>query len=308
MSRRAVISQTVSRYHCFFAASADIEQMRRMFLVGLLCCCGTVWGNSWTNPPRRAVAGLEHRTFRSASMKVDVGYNICLPPDYGATEERLPVIYYLHGYEGNESSYPEYAKYWRESLSRVGPSILVFVNGGESSFFCDTADGSVAGETVVKELIAHIDRTYRTIAERGGRALHGYSMGGFGALKLGFKHPEMFHSVVAYGATLATAEEMKKHLGKVYRRVFGGDKARFEASNPLTLLQRNASALRAGMRVCLFIGTKDEFLPANRQLHERLQALQVPASMHVISGARHKKDAIYEKVGSAGFECRMERR
>ena len=279
--------------------------MRRMFLLALLFCMGNSLfaTGSWNNPPRQGIKGLEHRTFRSASMKRDVGYNICLPPEYRDAKRQFPVVYYLHGYEGNESSYPAYANYWRQSLPRVGPSILVFVNGGETSFFSDAPDGSIAGETVVKELIAHVDQTWQTIAERSGRALHGYSMGGFGALKIGFKYPEMFHSIVAYGATLSTAEEMKKHLGKVYAKMFAGDKARFDANNPFALLERNAEQIRQGTRVCLIIGTKDEFLAANRRLNERLKALRISATLREVAGARHKKDAIYEKVGSAGFEC-----
>lgn len=234
-------------------------------------------------------------------MKVGVGYNICLPPEYRDEKKRFPVIYYLHGYEGNESSYLDYAKYWRQSLSRSGPMILVFVNGGETSFFCDAPDGSIMGETVVKELISHIDQTYRTIARREGRSLHGYSMGGFGALKLAFKYPDMFGSVVAYGATLSSAEQMKKHLEKVYTKTFGGDKARFDANNPLALLERNAKEIRQGIAVGLFVGSKDEFLSANRQLHERLKALRVRERFEEIPGARHKKEAIYEKAASRGF-------
>jgi enterochelin esterase-like enzyme len=161
------------------------------------------------------------------------------------------------------------------------------------------------GETVVRELIAHVDRTYRTQAERTGRSLHGYSMGGFGALKLAFKSPEMFGSVVAYGATLSTAEQMRKHLPEIYETMFGGSQERFEANNPLSLLQRNAAEIRKGTRVCLIIGSKDEFLPANRELHRQLTALQIPASFEEITGARHKKDSIYAKAGARGFDCNI---
>lgn len=234
-------------------------------------------------------------------MKTEVGYNICLPPEYSQEKKRLPVIYYLHGYKGNESSYLEYADYWRQSLSRSGPTILVFVNGGETSFFCDSADGSIRGESVIKELISHIDQTYRTMAQRAARSLHGYSMGGFGALKLAFKYPDMFGSVVAYGATLGSAQEMEKHLGKVYAKMFGGDKARFEANNPLALAEHNAEKIRQGTRVQLMIGTKDEFLPANRQLQRRLTTLGIDVACEEIRGARHKKEAIYEDAALPGF-------
>src|SRR6185503_16370515 len=140
-------------------------RVKVVLVIVVLLCSATGWSKtSWNNPPKGRISGLEHRTFHSASMKVDVGYNICLPPDYAAGKKRYPVVYYLHGYTGNESSYLDYAKYWRQSLSKTGPTILVFANGGETSFFCDAPDGSIMGETVVKELIAHIDQTFRTTA------------------------------------------------------------------------------------------------------------------------------------------------
>ena len=59
--------------------------------------------------------------------------------------------------------------------------ILVFPKGRHYSWYCDSADGTKPVETVIiKELIPHIDRTYRTVARREGRAIEGSSMGGFG--------------------------------------------------------------------------------------------------------------------------------
>ena len=116
-----------------------------MLLLGAL---PLVAKDSWNNPPRRTAPDLQHGTFHSSSLKTEVGYNICLPPQYSAQPaQRFPVIYYLHGYKGNESSYLEYADHWRAAAKASGPVILVFVNGGATSFFCDSPDGSVPGET-----------------------------------------------------------------------------------------------------------------------------------------------------------------
>lgn len=259
---------------------------------------------SWNNPPKRAAAPIQHGTFRSAALKAEVGYNICLPPQYSdKSSERFPVVYYLHGYEGNESSYLDYAKYWRQTVSRFGPSILVFVNGGETSFFCDSADGAVPAETViVKELIPHIDQKFRTITTASGRSLHGYSMGGFGALKLAFKFPETFGSAVAYGATLSDAADFKKHLGKVFAQVFGNDSKRFAENDPVALAERNAEKLRGHVAVSLIVGTKDEFLDRNRVLRDKLQQLKIPVAYEEVRGAGHKKDDLYEPAALHAFQ------
>jgi endo-1,4-beta-xylanase len=260
-----------------------------------------VGAERWNNPPRERFAELRHGTFRSASMKTDVGYNICLPPEYQRdAEQHFPVVYYLHGYEGSESSYLEYAGHWRNALAKSGPMILVFVNGGETSFFCDSPDGSVMGETVVKELVAHIDATYRTIPEARARSLHGYSMGGFGALKLAFKYPTTFGSAVSYGATLADAAEMKKHLGKVFQKMFR-DEQRFQANDPFALAEANAAKLRDAVAVQIVIGSKDEFVDRNRALHRKLDALKIPVEFRELPGVKHKKDSIYEHAAEEAF-------
>jgi S-formylglutathione hydrolase FrmB len=260
--------------------------------------------DSWNNPPKKNEPGVQHGTFRSEALKTDVGYNICLPAEYSAKpERRFPVIYYLHGYEGNESSYLEYSKYWREAVKRFGPVILVFVNGGETSFFCDSPNGAVPVETlVVKELIPHIDHKFRTITNSSARALHGYSMGGTGGLKLAFKYPQMFGSVVAYGAILGDVAEFKKHLGKVYAQMFGNDPKRFAENDPFVLAERNAERIRNRVAVSIVIGTKDEFLPRNRALHEKLQQLRIQHGYEEVRGAGHKKDDLYETAALRGFE------
>ena len=259
---------------------------------------------TWSNPPRRAGPGIQHGTFRSASLKTDVGYNVCLPAEYSAqSKQRFPVIYYLHGYEGNESSYLEYAKYWREACKRFGPTILVFVNGGENSFFCDSPDGSIPGETLIlKDLIPHIDGKFRTLAGRNGRSVHGYSMGGFGALKLGLKFPDTFGSVVAYGATLSDAASFKKHLPKVFTQMFGGDANRFAENDPLTLAERNVTPARENAAIDLIVGSKDEFLERNRALRQKLQQLKIKLSYEEVRGAGHDKDDLYEPAALRAFE------
>jgi len=260
--------------------------------------------SSWNNPPTRTPPDVRHETFRSAALKTDVGYNVCLPPQYDKdSKQRFPVIYYLHGYEGNESSFFDYAKYWRDAVKKFGPVILVFVNGGETSFFCDSPDSTVPGETLLmKELIPHIDQKFRTVANANGRSLHGYSMGGFGALKLAFKFPETFNSAVAYGATLADAAEFKKHLGKVFAQMFGNDAKRFAENDPFTLAERGAEKIRGHVVVDLIVGTKDDFLERNRALHEKLQQLKVLHSYEEVRGAGHKKDDLYEPAAIKAFE------
>ena len=132
------------------------------------------------------------------------------------------------------------------------------------------------------------------------RSLHGYSMGGFGALKLAFRHPELFGSAVAYGATLFSAEEMQKEAGKLYRNMFGS-RARFDANNPLALATANGAKLRDRVSVMIIIGTKDEFLSQNRALAQSLKANNLRHELVELAGVKHDKDPIYEKGAERAF-------
>jgi len=140
-----------------------------------LACSAAAGEEKWVNPPgkQKWPAGCQHGTFSSASMKLDVGYNIYLPPDYAASDRRFPVVYWLHGYGGNESyyAYPTYVGVLAEGIKakKVPPCICVFANAGASSWYADSKDGKVMGETVViNELIPHIDKT--TAPSRRGTA------------------------------------------------------------------------------------------------------------------------------------------
>jgi S-formylglutathione hydrolase FrmB len=270
--------------------------------VALLACIATATGkDNWNNPPKEKIPGLEHHTFRSEAVRAEVGFNVCLPPEYSREpQRRFPVVFYLHGYEGNESSYLDYVKHWRASLAQNGPCLLVFVNGGEASFFSDAPKGSLSAETmIVKELVPHVDAKFRTLGQPRARSLHGYSMGGFGALKLAFKHADVFGSVVAYGATLSDAAEFQKHLGKVYAQMFGSHE-RYDANNPLALAVAEPQRIR-DVRVQLIVGTKDDFLNANRELHKRLDAAKVVNEFIELPGVKHDKDPLYEKAAARAF-------
>ena len=237
-------------------------------------------------------------------MNVNVGFNIYLPPQYSKeNQQRFPVIYYLHGIKGNESSYLDYARLLDEAIKSgaVPPMILVFANGGETSFFSDSPDRTVMGETVViRELIPHIDQHYRTIASAAGRSVHGFSMGGFGALKFAFKYPDLFGCVVSYGAILPDAKSFAKKEPKIFQKAFGNE-AGFAASDPFQLLHQNAAKLQ-NTKIQIVIGAEDELLPVNRKLHVELARLRIADQFRALPGVPHKKEPLYDKAAQGALE------
>ena len=115
--------------------------------------------------------------------------------------------------------------------------MVVLVNGMRDSFYGDSPDGKWPIESViVKELIPHVDKTYRTITRREMRAVEGYSMGGYGAAHLGFKYPEVFGMVgVMSGALIKIGAKVQPG---VFEKMFGSDEARVKANDPFELVRQ----------------------------------------------------------------------
>ena len=154
-------------------------------------------------------------------MGVDVGYCIYLPGHYKQqqfAERRFPVVYYLHGGRpGNETKSVRLAEVIDRHIAAgdVAPMIYVFVNGGPVSHYNLPGRDDGQGEDVfIKELIPHIDKTYRTIAERDGRAIEGFSQGGRGTTRIMFKHPNLFCSAAPGGAGYATEKRISEDGGR----------------------------------------------------------------------------------------------
>lgn len=284
---------------------------------------------AWSNPPAAAVPNVQHRTFRSPSVGEDVGYNVYLPPGYESGSRRYPVLYYLHGAGGNEDGGPRtLVPKLREAhaAGTLPPFLVVFPNGGRSTWYADSHDGKLPIETmIVRELVPHVDATYRTVTERAGRAISGMSMGGFGAITLAMKHPDLFGSVVAYApafievlrgpdgeVTLGrpggthedgnalTANQWVRNAA-MYEQMFANDPEVFAAHSPWTIVSRDAAKLRDALPIRFVIGTADGLLNANELFHDLLTMNRYYHDYIVLTGIGHDMTDLYDAVGMESF-------
>lgn len=146
-----------------------------------------------------------HRAiFESASAGGPVSVHVYLPRAYDDEPgRRFPTVYWLHGMGGGLAGIPPLAARHDRAIAAglVPPHVVVFVNGLESGMYCDSKDGRSPVESmIVRDLVPWIDANYRTVARREGRILDGFSMGGYGAARLGFAHVGVFGAVSMAGA------------------------------------------------------------------------------------------------------------
>ncbi|HYE17708.1 MAG TPA: alpha/beta hydrolase-fold protein [Tepidisphaeraceae bacterium] len=259
----------------------------------------------WVTEPKIANPLLKHAEYQSAAMKTAVGYNVYLPPGYDDADnaqKRYPVIYWLHGLNQSENTnqYPPKNVDAAIKSGAIPPIIVIYVSGGGRTFYVDSADGKLLSETTLtRELIPHVDATYRTIAKREGRAIQGMSMGGWGALRIAMGHPELFSSVVAFAPSLRTPENLAETYPDILNRMFGGDSKRFWAAHPLKLARDRADVLKAQMPIAFYCGNKDHLLPGSQEMKKLLVELGIPHEYAEVDGAKHDLGPLIKFCGDS---------
>lgn len=130
---------------------------------------------------------------------------VYLPPSYASDpDRRYPVVYMLHGYGLD-------AEYWHNFMGFPAPFDQAYGAGVKEMIVVTPSAMTLHGASmysssvttgdwesfIAEDLVGHIDRNYRTIPERASRGLAGHSLGGYGALRIGMKRPDVFGSVYA---------------------------------------------------------------------------------------------------------------
>jgi S-formylglutathione hydrolase FrmB len=156
------------------------------------------------------IDALESKALASNLTKEDTKrpLAIYLPPNYSDSTKRYPVLYLLHGIGDDHLNFVDDTEKYQNiqdlmdygiASHRFGEIIIVTPNEKTNWFGSFYTNSSVTGnweDFTAKELVNYIDTNYRTIAKAESRAIAGHSMGGYGAITLAMKHPDVFS--VAY--------------------------------------------------------------------------------------------------------------
>ena len=218
---------------------------------------------------------LEVKDLRSEALDQTLKVNILLPDGYrDDATRRFPVVYLLHGFGG------DYREWERVGVvpEAAGLAAIVVMPEGDKSFYVNHHEDMKARweDYISKELVAFVDAGYRTLAQREGRAISGLSMGGYGAMAVGLRHPELYASVASHsGAVSVPNFTADGEIAQRLLKIFGpeGSKARTDYD-----LFRLVKDLAPAQRPHIYIdcGSGDFLLESNRKFVAHLATLKVP--------------------------------
>jgi S-formylglutathione hydrolase FrmB len=242
------------------------------------------------------------RAFKSTILHASVRYCMYLPASYatpGAEARKYPVLYLLHGLGGNQQTAAVDGE-WNvlQDLRRehkVGEFLVVAPDAWDT-FYINSHDGkTLYGDFFLREFMPYIERTYRVRTARAARGITGFSMGGYGALRIAFGNPELFGSVSAHSAALmrqppqgaSASASSGDPAARLLVGVFGDpiDRKFWDLNSPFVLARKNAAAL-AAMKIYFDCGTEDSFgfYRGAGELDEALTTLKISHEFHLYPG------------------------
>jgi S-formylglutathione hydrolase FrmB len=247
---------------------------------------------------------IDCNALKSSILGESVHYCVMLPPSYdaatkGQSPRRYPVLYFLHGLGDNEQTLFKTGGWNLTEDLRQQKQItdfLIVAPEGKSSFYINSDGGRVRySDFFLREFIPYIETHYSIHRERSARAISGISMGGYGALRFAFSHPELFSSVSAQSAALITespreitaAAHSAIPLGGPLSAVFGSpiDVPHWSQNSPFVLAKQNRTRI-AGLSIYFNCGDEDEFgfEKGAEKLHQQLQAEGIKHEYHLYPG------------------------
>ncbi len=308
-------------------ASARSECSACALIALLLIALLPVRALAQTQAQRPPQGTVRTDTLWSQSLGAHKALTVYLPPSYTAhPTQRFPVLFYLHGLGGNQRNWVDAGALDRtmDSLVAAGqPEAILVMPDGDDGWYASAGSlpdlpACLADSTrrepaatfcvpwpryddyIARDIVAHIDARYRTVADRAHRGIAGLSMGGYGAISLALAYPDVFaaaasHSGVLsprylgpapyapparYATTLAELRTAARSLWPSQLRAFGRDTIAWIARDPGHLARRAVQpAARRGRAplpaLMVDVGVDDPWIDQNRDFHAILQQLGV---------------------------------
>lgn len=218
-------------------------------------------------------------SFNSAALGRAMPYSVYLPPNYGTTARRYPVLYMLHGMSGTNAEWQTYGIFDRaDAMIRKGElqPLIIVLPQGDKAYWVDHAvtDKQAWGRYMAQDVVNEIDARFRTVADSAHRAIGGVSMGAHGAIQLAFNYPGTFSVVGAHSLVLRRYDTAPAYFGLP---------ADYAKRDPMELARAKTELLRS-VDLWIDIGEQDPWFGLAKQFDGELADLKVAHAWHDWSG------------------------
>lgn len=222
---------------------------------------------------------VETVEFDSEALGGQATMNV-LVPDTGKT--LYPAVYIQHGLGDTYETF--FARTDLEACARDTELILVTPDGGDGWYCNDPRNGGLQWEDhIAGEVVDYVDANFPTIASRQGRAMAGFSMGGYGAMMLALKHADRFAAVCTQAGSFAFGHELRPDRPE--RSAFMQAVAPPGGRYDLFAITEALAAARGGeMAIRFDVGTDDHLLEHNRRFHAHLDGLGIAHEYEEVRG------------------------
>jgi S-formylglutathione hydrolase FrmB len=268
---------------------------RLMFLIpGLILLSTGMPGCKENNPPPDVpfVRLLENQSYHSQILRRSMNFAVLLPAEYENSTGSFPVVYLLHGYNDDEKAWYQdgYIQYYADEYVDVNGPMIFVMPEAFNTYYVNKYNGNYPMmDVLVTELVPAVDSLFRTIKNAQHRAVMGYSMGGYGALILPAKNPDIFKTGVLLSMSFRTDSQYVAEPQNVFDNqwgpVFGGigtaGNARFTdyflAHSPFHFFSDPANHYLWDLNFLIDCGDDEETLDeTNLALHYMLLDLDYP--------------------------------
>ncbi len=244
---------------------------------------------------------IESLIFKSSIVNYPVKYSVYLPADYEFSHRNYPVVYLLHGFSDDETGWIQFGEAAaiadRGIADGAFPACILIIPDGKVTWYCNSADGKDKWEDMfINELIPYVEKEYRIRPKKEFRAIAGLSMGGYGALMLSMRNPDLFSSCVALSSGTFSDEEITRQPDGEYtnffKNIFGenlkGDARLTQAwkdHSPLHLIHNVPADKLKGIRFYIDCGDDDFLYTGNSLLHIGMRDLNISHEYRVRDGS-----------------------
>jgi S-formylglutathione hydrolase FrmB len=268
--------------------------------------------------PLLATGRVECNSIPSKILARGVPYCVVLPPSFDGDKARhFPVLYFLHGLGDNEQFFV-HSGAWNlvEDMRDKGElkDFLIATPDARSTFYINARNGKERYEDfLLQEFFPYIEKRYRAAPGRANRAISGISMGGYGALHVAFRHPQLFSSVSAHSAalinklpTFLAGTTPNSPRSRVLGGVFGNppDPSFWEQNSPIAMAR---TANLENLKIYFDCGNEDDFGfdSGAAVLDKVLTSRRIPHEFHIYPGRHDTNYFAAQLPASLGFHSRL---